>query len=275
MTDYLERNRRTWDRWTEVNYASDFYDVEAFKEGRSSRSGLDALEAQLLGDVRGKSLLHLQCHFGLDSLALARRGASVVGVDFSAAAIAKARELSRELEIDASFIESDLYDLPEALERRFDLVFTSHGVLPWLPDLAGWAAIVARYLRPGGRFVMIEAHPFALVLDEDAEAPILRARYPYFASETPLRFEQQEGIYSDPEAKLGTVTYEWQHPLSEILQSLLDAGLRLETFAEYPFLAWPLLPWMRQREDGCWMLPDGDERMPLMFSLTASRGEST
>ncbi len=269
--DYLAENRKTWDRWARVNYDSTFYGVDEWKAGRSVRPGLDALESRLLGEVADKTLLHLQCHFGLDTLTQARRGARVVGVDFSSEAIARARALAKDIGIAAEFVESDVYRLPEVLDRAFDIVLTSIGVLNWLPDLERWAQVIVRFLAPGGRFVLLEAHPTALLLDEDAPAGSLVARHPYFAAPEPLRFEQR-GCYSDRDADIESVLYEWPHPLSEILGSLLAAGLAIESLEEHPFIAWPLLPWMVERPDGCFELPRDCQPLPLMFSIVARRG---
>jgi SAM-dependent methyltransferase len=271
MDEHVEGNRRLWDAWTPYHVRSPFYDVEGFTTGRSRRrAGLDDLEIGLVGDVTGKTLLHLQCHFGLDTLAWARRGARVTGVDFSAPAIAAARALAAETRIEATFVESDVYALPANLDGRFDVVFTSHGVLGWLPDLEGWARVVAHFLAPGGRFVLIEGHPFALIFDERPAGPELRVRYPYFQGPAPVR-EECQGSYAAPDAPLHGVQYTWIHPLADVLGSLLRAGLRIDAFAEYPYVGWAMFPWMEQRPDRCWQLPGGAGTIPLMFSLTASK----
>ena len=272
--DYLKVNQETWDVWTRYHLGSRFYDLEGFKSGqRSGRAGLDALEAALLGDVAGKSLLHLQCHFGLDTLAWARRGARVTGVDFSEEAIRAARALAGEMGIPAAFVHSNLYDLPTRLGGEFDIVFTSHGVLGWLPDLEGWAGVIARFLAPGGTFCIVEAHPFAMIFDDDVEGPAPRPRYPYFHAPQPQRVERQ-GSYAAPDAPIRSITYQWSHSMSEIIGSLLRAGLRIVSFDEYPFGGWAMFPWMAQRPDGTWELPPGMGSVPLMFSLLASKDES-
>jgi SAM-dependent methyltransferase len=265
--EYLRCNRALWDSWTPLHVGSKFYDVDGFKAGRDP---LDPVETACFGDVRGKSLLHLQCHFGLSTMAWARRGAHVTGVDFSEKAISAARALASELGLDATFILSDIHDLPRHCTGTFDLVFTSHGVLPWLPDLARWGKVIAHFLKPGGRFLLVEEHPLALTLDETAPAGEIRVRYPYFEGNGPLRFEGQ-GSYAEPGAPIRSVSYEWQHSLHEILGSLLCAGLTIEEYREYPYLSWPSLPWMVQREDGFWELPPDVPGLPLMFSLVCSR----
>ena len=178
-----ESNRDLWDRWTPYHLRSAFYDVAGFKAGRDP---LDHLVLETLGDVQGQSLLHLQCHFGLDSLALVRRGAKVTGVDFSGVSIAAARELARELNLDACFVESDVYHLPSNLRGEFDIVFASHGVLCWLPYLAAWARVVAHFLKPGGRFCLVDGHPFAMIFDEHRTDGVLTLREPYFFAGEPL-----------------------------------------------------------------------------------------
>ncbi|HLW58512.1 MAG TPA: methyltransferase domain-containing protein [bacterium] len=271
MDRHLKVNQSTWDTWARYHLRGPFYDVEGFKAGRRrDRAGLDALEVRLLGDVTGRSLLHLQCHFGLDTLAWARRGAKVTGVDFSGEAIAAARALAEEVAPDAAFVESDLYDLPGRLQGEFDIVFTSHGVLGWLPDLGRWAEIIARFLRPRGRFCIVEAHPFALTFDDARSDRELRPGYPYFHRREPMRVER-DGSYAAPDAPIRSVTYQWVHSMSDIIGSLLRAGLRIDTFEEYPFMGWAMLPWMEARSDGCWELPPGSGDIPLMFSLTASK----
>jgi len=267
MDEHLEANRRHWDELVPIHLKSKFYKVQRFKAGRST---LDDIERAGLGDVSGRSLLHLQCHFGLDTLSWARLGARATGVDFSGAAIAAARSLAREVGITADFVHSDIYDLPANLDGRFDIVFSSHGVLPWLPDLGRWAEVVAHFLEPGGVFYLVESHPTAQMFDDEIETPELRVRYPYF-HEGPMRFED-EGSYADHAAAVrNRTTYEWTHPLAEVLNSLIAAGLRIERFEEYPASSWRLMRHMVQGDDGWWRLPAGLVGIPLMFSLRAVR----
>lgn len=247
------------------------YDVAGFKAGRrAGREALDSLEVRLVGDVTGKSLLHLQCHFGLDTLAWARRGATVTGVDFSGEAIATARALSEELKIPASFIETDVYELPARLSGEFDVVFASHGVLCWLPDLDRWARVAAQFLRPGGLFCLIEGHPFPTVFDDRAPERELRIAFPYFHTDEPVRGERQ-GSYAVPDGRFESVTYEWPHSLSDVIGAILRAGLRVTSFDEYPYVGWPMFPWMEGRPDGTWRWPADTPSLPLLFSLTATK----
>jgi SAM-dependent methyltransferase len=260
-----------WDSWTPHHVASSFYDVEGFKAGaRRRRRIFDDLEQELVGDVAGKTLLHLQCHFGLDTITWAQRGAVVTGVDFSARAIEAARKLAADMRIPATFVHSDVYELPRNLGGQFDVVFTSHGALCWLPDLAPWAEVVAHFLAPGGRVHVIEGHPFAMIFDDRCAGPELRVQYPYFQGPEPIR-DERDGTYAAPDAPLHSVEHVWIHPLADLIGALLRAGLRLEAFAEYPYLAWQQFPWMEQRADGAWQMPGGEASIPLMFSLCASK----
>jgi SAM-dependent methyltransferase len=270
MRPYVEANRALWNAWTRLHVDSAFYDVEGFKAGRET---LGAIERAALGDVRDKTLLHLQCHLGLDTLSWARQGAKVTGVDFSDEAIGAARTLAGELALPARFVRSDLYDLPGALDGRFDIVFTSHGVLSWLPDLDRWAGVIAHFLQPGGTFFILELHPFAAIFDDDRKEPELRLLYPYFHGPEPIRCERV-GSYAVPDAPMRSVEHVWLHTMGDILGSLIRAGLRIEAFSEYPYLTWALFPWMERRPDGMWQVPAavGSRSLPLMFSLTASPG---
>jgi SAM-dependent methyltransferase len=274
VTDPQRANRDLWNAWTRINLESDFYDVEAFAAGHGR--DLDAICLAGPGDVRGKSLLHLQCHFGMDSIRWARHGATVTGVDFSEEAIAAARALAARMGVPVTFIHADVGDLPAGLDGRFDVVFTSHGVLCWLPDLERWAGGIARALVSGGVFFIVEAHPVLLCFDDRSAEPDLRLLYPYFQGPEPIR-EEHPGCYSAPEAAITSVEHVWLHRLSSIIGSLTRAGLRVESFEEYPFLGWKFFPWMQEGADGWWRLPDdariptGAGSLPLMFSLKATR----
>jgi 2-polyprenyl-3-methyl-5-hydroxy-6-metoxy-1,4-benzoquinol methylase len=259
---YFEANRALWDAWTEVHERAAFYDVDGFRAGRST---LNSIELEELGDVAGKALLHLQCHFGLDTLSLARLGARVTGVDFSERAIALARSLAAETALEAEFVLSNIYDLPAVLDREFDIVFTSYGVLPWLPDLTGWARLVHRYLKPGGVFCLVEIHPIAGALDEEGEL-----RHPYFHSAEPLRWETQ-GSYADRGAAVAKTSDEWVHSVGDVVNALLGAGLGIESLREHPYVPYPCYPWLEQAEPGRWMLRGRPYTIPLTFSVRARK----
>ena len=267
MDAYLTANQALWNTWTPFHLTSPFYNVEGFKAGRET---LNPIELAGPGDVHGKSLLHLQCHFGMDTLSWARHGAIVTGADFSEEAIRAARSLASELGLTATFVHSNLYDLAQHLTGQFDVVFTSNGVLGWLPDLEGWAQVIAHFLKPGGLFYIVEVHPFVLMFDERRDDAELHLRHPYFPQPAPL-VEEEKGSYAAPDAPTQGIAYYWLHSLADILGALLRAGLRIESFEEYPFMHWAFFPWMERRDEGGWQLPPGKGDIPLMFSLKATK----
>jgi SAM-dependent methyltransferase len=263
MDEYLRANRLLWDQWTDEHEASEFYDLAGFRAGKDR---LRSIELSELGNPAGKSLLHLQCHFGLDTLAWARRGATVTGVDLSPRSIELAESLSRELEIPARFVCSDLYGLPDSLFGKFDIVFSSYGVLHWLSDLPRWASIVARCLKPGGIFYLVDDHPFFRSLTANADQDLLVAN-PYFFSPEPDRVEM-EGSYATQGGEKRTF-YIWNHPLSELLAAIQGAGLTLEFLHEFPFAARAKFAFMEQHPDGWWYLPARYPPIPFLYSLRA------
>jgi SAM-dependent methyltransferase len=188
--------------------------------------------------------------------------------DFSPRAVALAARLAQELSLDARFVESDLYELPDRLEGRFDIVYTSRGALGWLPDIRRWAQVVAHFVKPGGIFYITECHPVAWAMADD---PPPRARYPYWEHAEPIT-EPVVGSYADLDAVVSTpLEHSWNHAMSEIIQALVDAGLRIELFREYPWCDWDL-GFCVQREDGHWYLADDVEgQPPLFYALRARR----
>lgn len=278
MDSYRQSNRRLWDEWTAVHKGSDFYDLESFKTGATSRGPDEAapgirvrrFEVEEIGDVRGKDLLHLQCHFGIDTLSWARLGARVTGIDFSDAAIELARSLADELDLDARFVVSSVEDLPANLEGSYDIVYTSRGAIWWLGDLGRWAEVVAGFLRPEGIFYMTEFHPVLQTLDENLAEPCVR--YPYFPRPEPQRFAVH-GSYADPTASVESEEeFGWQHSLGEIVTALAHAGLRLELLHEFDWVDHRYLPWLEEDDAGRWRLPaDVEGELPLMYSLRARK----
>ena len=265
MEKYQQANLALWNEWATINAQSEMYDLAGFKAGKCA---LKPIELQELGDVTGKTLLHLQCHFGLDTLSWARRGARVTGADFSDEAISLAKSLSRELDIPADFVCSDIYNLPQVLSGQFDVVFTSYGVLCWLRDLTRWAEIVAHFLKPGGTFYIVEFHPFAWVFDDDNPSE-LRVKYGYFHTPEPTEWTVQ-GSYADRNAHVKQpVEYEWAHSLGDILNALIAAGLRIEFLHEFPYSVEKTFPFMERDPDGWWRLKEPPAQIPLTFSLKA------
>lgn len=270
MRDELAANLHLWENWTDLHMKGSEYDVEGFIADPASRP-FDWVVHEVVGDVAGKRLLHLQCHIGIDTLRFVIGGAvDVTGVDFSPKAIAAARSIARRMGLPATFVQADVTELPEVVPRAaFDVVFTSYGTIMWLPDLEGWAESIATRLAPGGVFHIIDAHPFMSVFDDFAFEPPLRVAYPYFTRE-PLYFEEH-GSYADRDADFVADSYAWQHTFEEIIGVLVKRGLRVEALREYPVVAWKALEFMEEAGSSLWRLPPGSGDIPLMFGLTVRR----
>ena len=264
MEEYFKTNEKLWDQKTGVHKDSAFYDLKGFKQGKTSLQEieLNALSAH----VADKSLLHLQCHFGQDSLSFARMGAKVTGVDLSPNSIQLARELNVELGLDAQFIVSNIYGLDEHIDKKFDIVFTSYGVLTWLPDLDKWAAIVAKTLKSGGTFYIAEFHPVFYMFDHDTG----KIAYRYFNHKKPYE-EVEVGTYADESAKISLKEYFWCHDLGEIINALLHQGLILTDFQEFPFSPYPCFPNMTEVSLGRFVYGDLINRIPHVFSLKMTK----
>lgn len=260
IADCLRINAHAWNRRTNAHLDSEFYDVGAFLDGKST---LKPLEIGLCGDVTGLKMLHLQCHFGLDTLSWARRGANVTGVDFSSTAIAAARRLSVEANLPATFLESDVLDLPPSLERSSDLVISTYGVLNWLPCLDRWARSIARSLRIGGRFVLVEFHPILNVL---FNGRVSGARDYFHRSPAVCR---SRGTYAAPNDPIEATDVRWAHPLGSIVSALASAGLTIRSFAEHPFCSYRIAPCLDMERDGFWWWSRAPNRAPFMFSIVA------
>ncbi len=258
--DYLHINRQLWNARAAWHAAHDYYGREAFEQGRTT---LNDIELALLGDLSGQSVLHLQCHFGLDTLSLARLGAQAVGVDFSEVAIAEAKQLAARHQLPAEFICCNVYDLPSHVECLFDVVFTSYGVTGWLPDLEAWGRIIAQSLKPGGRFVMAEFHPVVWMFDND----FTQVAYSYFKQDPIV--ETLTGTYADRQAPLEHPSVSWNHSLAEVLGALLDAGLHLAHFQEYDYSPCDCFAHSVEPMHGRYQIRGLEGRMPMVFSLTA------
>jgi SAM-dependent methyltransferase len=261
-------NRDYWDDKARFNAAA--WDLDAFVADPAGLTRIVAADREALGDVRGRSLLHLQCHFGMDTLAWARLGAAVTGIDFSRRAIEIAQELAARAGLAARFIEADLYATPEVLCEAFDIVYTGGGALCWLPDIGRWGEVVGRMLRPGGTFYIREAHPALWSLEDERDDAQLVIGRPYFAVEQPTRWDA-EPVWDKHAPEVSTNHYEWSHGLGEIVGALLDAGLVIELLCEHQTCLWQALPFMALGEDGWWRLPERPERLPLMYSIRARK----
>ncbi|MGB3074934.1 MAG: class I SAM-dependent methyltransferase [Chitinophagales bacterium] len=262
MNDYFEANKKVWNTRTPVHINSEFYNMEWFKKGATS---LKQVELEELGDVKNRKLLHLQCHFGQDTLSWARLGAKATGVDFSTAAIATAKNLSDELKLDATFICSDIYELDKILHESFDVVFTSYGVIGWLPDLDKWASIIAHFLRIGGTFYIAEFHPVVWMFDNNFEKII----YPYH--QTDVIQEEESGTYADPDATIKTTSYTWNHGLGEVVTALIAHGLKIEFLHEFPFSPYNCFQNTVEGTDGNFRIRNLENLIPMMYSIKATK----
>jgi 2-polyprenyl-3-methyl-5-hydroxy-6-metoxy-1,4-benzoquinol methylase len=269
MPDYLEMNRRNWDERAAI-HARDTtrdYMLDRFRAGEDA---LHVIEAAELGDIRGKRVLHLQCHIGRDTLCLVRRGATVTGLDFSSASLEVARRLSDETGLKADFVEGTVYDAPDLTPGPFDLVFTTWGTICWLPDVKKWAEVIASVLAPGGELYFADAHPGFNVLEEYAGrlVPTYDFQTP---PDRPLQFANETTYTGDPTIMSQQSTREWIHSLSTVLGGLIDAGLTVTMFREHEVLPWRGLARLVPASDRMWRLPDGVPRVPLSYSVRAKK----
>ena len=260
--NYLELNKESWNKRTAHHVTSDFYAMDAFKEGKTT---LMNIELGLLGDVKGKRILHLQCHFGQDSLSLARMGAKVTGIDLSDKAIETARALNTELNLDAEFIVSDVFDLPNNLEGEFDIVFTSYGTIGWLPDMNKWGGIINHFLKPEGKFVFVEFHPNVWMYDDD----FTHVKYNYFKDDAIV--EEEQGTYADKEADVTFKYVCWNHGLSEVMTGLLTNGLSINNFKEYNYSPYDCFAHTEKTGEYKYQIIAFGNKMPLCYSIVASK----
>ena len=257
---YFEANKQSWNKRTAVHRDSAFYDLDSFKKGKSS---LNKIELEELGDVKGKTLLHLQCHFGMDTMSWARAGADCVGVDLSDEAVNLAKTINTELHLNTEFICCNVYDLKQHLDKKFDIVFTSYGTIGWLPDLDAWAAIVSYFLKPGGTFYIADFHPALWMMDDNLE----HIKYSYFNAA--VITEEISGSYSDRDAPIKSIEHGWNHPFSEIINALLKNNLQIQQFNEFSYSPYNCFNNLEQGTDGMWRIKGMDEKMPMMYSIKA------
>lgn len=262
MKDYININKQTWNNKTEVHITSDFYDNDNFLKGKST---LNSIELDLLGDISSKKILHLQCHFGQDSLSLSRLGAQVTGIDLSDKAIQKAQEYNSQLNLNATFICCDIYDLPNYLNEKFDIVFTSYGTIGWLPDLSKWANIVTQFLKPNGKFIMAEFHPVVWMFDNDFKEVF----YNYFNIEPII--EDESGTYADRYSEIEAQTITWNHPTSEVLNALIQTGLQINSFNEYDYSPYNCFNETEEFETGKFRIKHLANKIPMVFSIEATK----
>lgn len=261
--DFFEINKATWNQKVEAHTSSDFYNLEGFINGKSS---LQTFELEALGDVKGKSLLHLQCHFGQDTLSWARLGAQCTGVDISDKGIAFAKALSKKINTPATFVCCNVLDTSKYIKEQFDIVFTSYGTIGWLPDLNPWAQMIAQRLKKGGVFYIADFHPIVWMFDYSSGKP--QMRYGYDQEE--VIYEEYQGTYADTDNKMTSKEYGWNHGLAQTITALLDAGLQLDFFREHHESPYDILPELVKKENGHY--ETSDRLYPLLFELQFSKG---
>ena len=260
--NYIEINRQSWNNRVATHLKSGFYDLDNFIKGKTS---LNSIELDLLEDVKGKSILHLQCHFGQDTISLSRLGAEVTGVDLSDKAIESAKQIASETNSNANFICSDIYDLPNHLDKQFDIVFTSYGTIGWLPDLDKWAKIVSRYLKQNGKFVFVEFHPVVWMFDDNFE----KIGYNYFKSDAII--ETEKGTYADKTADIFLESVSWNHSLSEVITSLIQNGLEIKSFQEYDYSPYNCFNKTTEFEPGKFHIEHLGNKIPMVYAVVARK----
>jgi ubiquinone/menaquinone biosynthesis C-methylase UbiE len=258
--DYIEINKQSWNNRTDFHVNSSFYDMDSFYKGKNS---LNDIELNLLGNLKGKSILHLQCHFGQDSISLQRLGAEVVGVDLSDKSIEMANEIALKTNSNAKFICSDLYNLPNVLDKQFDIVYSSYGTIGWLPDLDKWASVIQHFLKPNGKFVFVEFHPVVWMFDDDFD----RIGYNYF--NTGPIVETEIGTYADRNADLKQEYVMWNHGLGEVMNSLIKNGLSIFSFEEFDYSPYSCFRHTVEYDPKKFRIKHLDNKIPMVYAITS------
>ncbi len=258
----FETNKATWEQKVSIHADSEFYFLEAFKNGKSS---LNTFELEALGNVNGKSLLHLQCHFGQDTLSWSRLGAKCTGVDISEEGVKLARALNEELQLDATFVRCNVLDTSEYVTETFDIIFTSYGTIGWLPDLQPWAEMISERLKSGGIFYIIDFHPIPWMFDYTVSPPELKYGY----QQKEVIYEEYNGTYADPDANMVSKEYGWNHSLGEVVSALANTGLAIEFLREHDTSPYNIFPGLAENEEGLFEMPDG--LYPLLFEIKATK----
>ena len=260
--NYIEINKQSWNKRTASHITSDFYDVDGFLKGKTS---LNSIELNELGDVKGKSVLHLQCHFGQDTISFGRMGANVTGVDLSDKAIESANDLAEKANIEATFICCDIYDLPNHLNEKFDIVYTSYGTIGWLPDIEKWAEIVSTFLKPNGTFIFAEFHPVVWMFDDNFN----EVKYKYSNSDAII--EMESGTYADKTADIHQECITWNHGIGEVMSSLLKNNIEIKSFKEYDYSPYDCFSGTIEFETGKYRIEKLGDKIPMVYSIVGKK----
>ncbi|SHG32019.1 Methyltransferase domain-containing protein [Flavobacterium segetis] len=245
---------------------SEFYNLQDFLKGETS---LNPIELELLGDIKGETVLHLQCHFGQDTISLSRLGAEVTGVDLSDKAIESAVKIARETNANTQFICCDLYELENHLDKQFDIVFTSYGTITWLPDLDKWGKLISKFLKKNGKFIFVEFHPVVWMFDDNFE----KIGYNYL-NVAPI-VETENGTYSDKDAEISQSYVTWNHSLSEVIGSLLASSMNINDFQEYDYSPFNVFRNMLEFEPKKFRIKHLDNKIPMVYSIVAQKKTTT
>ena len=269
---FRAENLANWSERAALHAKSADYGTAALIADPQAISDVVRFDLPRLGDITGLRVLHLQCHIGTDTVSLARLGAEVTGLDFSGAAVAEGRRLAERCGVDVRFVEGDAYDAVDLLgASSFDLVFTGIGALCWLPRVDLWAGVVHDLLVPGGRLFIREGHPMLWSLDENVNDSLL-VRYPYFETSAPLSFDEPESYVAIERPLEASMSHSWNHGLGEVMTALIDSGMAITSFAEHDSVPWNALPGQMEKDAfDEWRLIEGRERLPLTYTLTATR----
>lgn len=262
LLNYISKNKNSWNKKVDYHLNSDFYDMKGFIKGKSS---LNQIELDLLGDIKNKSILHLQCHFGQDTLSLARMGAKVTGVDLSDKAIENALNINNELQLNAEFICCDVYDLQNHLDKKFDIVFTSYGTIGWLPDMDKWAKIVSSFLKTGGKFVFVEFHPVVWMFDDSFK----KIEYNYL-NNGPIE-ETFSGTYAEREAPIEQQTVCWNHGISEVVNSLITNKLEINKLNEYDYSPYDCFNQTTKIAERRFRIKHLNNKIPMVYAIEATK----
>lgn len=259
-SEKFEINKNTWNTKVAVHAKSEFYDIDNFLRGKTS---LNKYEINALNDISGKSILHLQCHFGQDTLSLSRKGAICTGVDISDKGIELAKKLNLDLNLDAQFVCCNVLETSKYVSEMFDIVFTSYGTIGWLPDLKPWAKMIAERLKPDGFFYIVEFHPIAWMFDYTVSPPVMKYGY----QQKEAIYEEYEGTYANPSSDMISKEFGWNHSLGEVVTALADAGLHIEYLKEHDASPYDIFPGLVKNEEGMFEL--ANKMYPLIFELKA------
>ncbi len=260
--NYIEINKDSWNKRTGIHLNSEFYNLDGFLKGATS---LNLIELEILGDIKGKSILHLQCHFGQDSISLSRLGAEVTGVDLSDKAIESAIKIAKDTNTSTQFVCCDLYDLANHLDKQFDIVFTSYGTITWLPDLDKWSKLISKFLKPNGKFIFVEFHPVVWMFDDNFE----KISYNYF-NVAPI-VETENGTYADKDAKISQSYVTWNHSMSEVMNSLLNNKMEIIDFKEYDYSPYNVFRNTIEFEHKKFRIEHLDNKIPMVYSIVAEK----